>query len=129
MVDIIKKVINCYFREDNCIIAVYLHGSYSKNKVRSDSDIDLAILVKPNKKISSMELLKMSGDLEIELKKVIDIGVVSAKNLVYAKEVIANGLCILNNDNNAKDFCEMTLLSMYTDFQYERKEVLNAYRC
>jgi uncharacterized protein len=127
-IDKIKKIVNNYFSKDNRIIAVYLHGSYSKNSVHPNSDIDLAILVEQNEKIDTKELLKISADLEIALKQIIDIGIISSQNLVYAKEVIYNGQCLMCNDKYKKEFCETTLLSMYTDFQYERREVLNAYR-
>lgn len=124
----IKKNITDYFSSDERIVAVYLHGSYSKGKVHPGSDIDLALLPDQAEKIDFRELLKMSGDLEIKLNRTIDIGVVSSKNLVYAKEVIYNGCCLLVKDKYKKEIYETTLLSMYTDFQYERREVLNAYR-
>jgi len=127
-IDTIRKVVSNYFIDDNRIIAVYLHGSYSKQTVHPGSDIDLAILLKQGEKIDSRELLSMSADIEVELDRVIDLGIVSSKNLVYAKEVIYNGQCLLCNDKYKKELYETTLLSMYTDFQYERREILNAYR-
>ena len=124
----IKKIAADYFSKDNRIIAVYLHGSYSTDRVHPNSDIDLAILVEQSEKIAARELLEISGDLELKLQKVVDIGIVSSKNLVYAKEVIYSGQSLLVKDKYKKELYEATLLSMYTDFQYERREVLNAYR-
>jgi len=127
-IDKIRKVVTNYFTDNNHIIAVYLHGSYAKKTVHPGSDIDLAILLKQGDEIVSRELLAMSADIEVELDCVIDLGIVSSKNLVYAKEVIYNGQCLLCKDKYKKELYETTLLSMYTDFQYERREILNAYR-
>jgi uncharacterized protein len=123
----IKNIINEYFTKDDRIAAVYIHGSFAKNTIHNNSDIDLAILLNKNEKISSLELLNFSTDLDIKLERHIDIGFLSSENLVYSKEVIKNGLRTYCNKENFTMLMEATLLSMYANLQQERKEILNAY--
>lgn len=121
-----KAIISEYFSVIPFVVAVYLHGSFSKGTMRKDSDIDVAIIVS-GKKPDRIKLLEFSSDLELKLNRVIDIGIISSENLVYSKEVIINGICIYSRDSNLRQLNEATLLSMYVDFQFERREVLNAY--
>ena len=123
----IKTVILKYFSENPDIITVYLHGSFAKGCSRADSDIDIGITL-VNEKTEKIRILEISSDLELKLDRPVDIGIVSPDNIVYAKEVILNGECIFCRDEYSRKIREATILSMYVDFQYARREVLDAYR-
>lgn len=110
------------------VLAVYLLGSAANDVMRQGSDIDLAILTFAGKKITGSELLTLSGNLGYSLGLDFDIGEMSSKNLVYSKEAILTGKCIFTKDKLKTEQKINTLLSMYYNFQIERREVLNAYR-
>lgn len=63
-------------RDDERISAVYLHGSVARGEARADTDIDLELL----------------------LHRTADVGEVSSRSLVYAKEVIYNGVDVFVRD-------------------------------
>ena len=124
----IKSVVLEYFTAFPDVTAVYLHGSFAKGCSREDSDIDLGLMIISGRRIDKIQMLCISSDLELKLERRVDIGIISSDNLIYSKEAISRGVCIYSSDEFARKMSETTLLSMYLDFQNERKEVLNAYR-
>lgn len=69
----------------------------------------------------------MVGDLGYEFGYDFDLGVMSSHNLIYSKEAIFHGKHIHTKDEVVTQFRIYNLLSMYYNFQFERKEVINAY--
>ncbi len=124
VVEGIKK----YFSNNPSVLAVFLMGSSDQSKLRSDSDVDLGILPQDGVTISSQELLSMVGDLGYEFGFDFDLGILNSHNLIYSKEAIFKGIQIYNQDEEATKRRVNVLLSMYYHFQFERKEILNAYR-
>jgi uncharacterized protein len=125
--DTIKGIAD-YFSNKPNVLAIFLLGSAARGELRKESDIDLAILPFNGKEISSLDLFKMVGDLGYSFGYDFDLGVMSSKNLVYAKEAIFHGKRIHTKDEVANQFRVNDLLSMYYNFQIERQEVINAYR-
>ncbi|PJZ36137.1 hypothetical protein CH354_15875 [Leptospira levettii] len=117
-----------YFSKVPEVLAVFLLGSAAKDTMRPGSDIDLAILPFEGISISGTELLKFAGDLGYQLGLDFDLGEMSSRNLVYSKEAIFSGKAILVKDKPKVELRTNTLISMYFNFQIERREVLNAYR-
>lgn len=109
------------------IEAAYLLGSAAKNTMRPDSDIDVAILVRAGDTFSDVERCELGADLSFNLGYVMDIGMLSSTNLIYAKEAILTGRCVFKRDNFVVDMAVTMLLAMYCNFNEERQEVLNAY--
>ena len=109
------------------ILAAYLHGSMAKGTEHEDSDVDIAILAEPGQHISLQTRLEYAGELESVFHRPVDIGELSTHNLIYAKEVAVSGQQIFTTNPLESDRFLATCLSMYTDLQVQRKEVLNAY--
>ncbi len=109
------------------ILAAYLHGSTAKGTARPDSDVDLALLPNPGEHLSLQFRLECAGELESILGCPVDIGELSSRNLVYAKEVIANGQEIFTTNRFQSELFMATSLAMYAELQQQRKEVLDAY--
>jgi predicted nucleotidyltransferase len=109
------------------VLAAYLHGSTAKGTARPDSDVDLALLPNPGEHLSLKFRLECAGELESILGCPVDIGELSTRNLVYAKEVIANGQEIFTANRFQSDLFMATSLAMYAELQQQRKEVLDAY--
>lgn len=109
------------------ILAAYLHGSTAKGTARPDSDVDIAVLPKTGEHIPLKTRLECAGDLESVLGCPVDIGELSTRNLVYAKEVIAAGQEIFTANRFESERFMATCLAMYSELQQQRKEVLDAY--
>lgn len=124
---IINEISNYFYNHTN-VLSIFLLGSAAKGQLRKDSDIDLAILPFNGTQIKSSDLFKMTGDLGFSFGYDFDLGVMSSQNLVYAKEAIFYGKKIHTKDEVSSQFRINDLLSMYYNFQLERKEVFNAYQ-
>lgn len=125
--DIIKAV-DAALAEEIRVLAVYLLGSGARGALRTDSDIDLALLLDPGEKMSSLERTDLANRLSYSLGRCVDLGLINSKNLVYAKEALFSGKQIYVRDKARAAMTAATLLGMYVRFNDDRKEVLDAYR-
>ncbi len=123
-----QHTIASYLRKDSSVSAAYVHGSRSKEHFREESDYDIALLLKRGSTLTALDLLNIGSELESLLPYRFDVSVVGNRNIVFAKEVIAKGICILCKDRFQKETFEMLTLSMYAKLQYDRREVLNEYQ-
>jgi len=109
------------------VLSVYLLGSAAKGQMRKDSDIDLALLPFPGMKINDKQRLQLSSELSFLLRWVIDMGVISSADLVYARESLLNGICLYRNNIDLNTIEKNRLISMYYQFNEDRQEVIIAY--
>lgn len=109
------------------ILAAYLHGSTAMGTARPDSDIDIAVLPKTGRHVSLKTRLECAGELESILGRPVDIGELSTRNLVYAKEVAVAGREIFTSNRFESERFLATCLSMYSELQQQREEVLDTY--
>jgi len=110
------------------VLAWYLLGSAAHGTMRPDSDVDLAVLPLAETHLDRAELIRWGGSLALKLGREVDIGIVDATNLVYAKEALMTGRRLLCADEGQADARAAQLLALYLTFQEDRKEVLDAYR-
>jgi predicted nucleotidyltransferase len=109
------------------IAAAYLLGSAAEGRLRSDSDVDIAILpIAPNG-LPLAERLSLAADLGRLAGREVDLGVLTNRNLVYAKEAVTRGRLVFDRDHSTTATFEMYALSMYASLQEARREVLLAY--
>ena len=109
------------------ILAAYLHGSTARGSARADSDVDIALLPRPGLRLSLQSRLAFAGELETLLGRPVDLGELTTRNLVYAKEVVEHGQEIFTRNRFQTDLFMATALAMYAELQEQRKEVLDAY--
>ncbi|MBI9103524.1 MAG: nucleotidyltransferase domain-containing protein [Spirochaetales bacterium] len=114
--------------KDSRILAVYLLGSFASGKMREDSDIDLALMLEPGKKITELEKIKMISELSFTLKRSVDLGEISSKNLVYSREAFFFGKLLCKKSLDRVNLMRANLLGMYDNYNFDRQELLNAYR-
>ena len=105
----------------------YVHGSVLTEYFREDSDIDIALFLKPGTEMSNMETLGLAAKLSVLLKREVHLGLVLNKFLVFAKEVIANGQPLFIKDKNNHDLYVATLMSMYAEQKERQREIFHAY--
>ena len=110
------------------VAAVYLLGSAVAGVMRDDSDIDIALLPVDEQSISLQSCLEMAALLEAELHRVVDIGVITTKNLIYASEAIFKGRRIITIHKDYTEAMEARLLGCYFIFRQDRKVVEESYR-
>ncbi len=109
------------------IAAVYLLGSVVTGRLRDDSDIDIALLPVDQQVLSMKSRLELAGLLEAKLGRTIDIGIIDARNLIYASEAILRGKRIVTLQKKYTEATEMRLLGCYLVFKEDRKEVEESY--
>ena len=118
--DIIEKI-ESYFKNRSEVVAVYLFGSYAKGKNRSQSDIDIGILVEHDSLSEEDDLYKIYLQ---ELTRLIrkDIHLVSMNNagegILY--QIFKYGKCIVNNYPAILTRFKMVRYSMIAEFAYHR---------
>lgn len=111
-------------RTDLC--AAWLLGSAARDALRPDSDIDIALLPRPGATLDFQRQAELTAELCALLHRPVDLGVVSSRNLVYARQAILTGRPIFKNPG--ADLAAATLLGLYAQYYFERREVADAYR-
>ena len=96
--------------------------------MRIDSDIDLALMFEPGLSMNILERQDMANTLSYELKRTVDLGEISNRNLVYTREVLLTGIPVYVKDSDKVNLLRANLLGLYVQFNQDRKEVLDAYR-
>lgn len=109
------------------IDAAYLMGSAASDRLRPDSDVDIAILPSRSNPLSGRFLTDLAAELEVILGRSVDLGILHTGNLVYAKEAVTRGVLLLERNPTARARFAMLALSMYADLQENRREILHAY--
>lgn len=112
---------------DDRVLAAYLHGSFGKDSFRRDSDIDCAVLLYPNRTMGPVELMRLSGELSGRLRARLDLGLLTARNLVYFVQAIEHGKRIFCRDDSMTDALVARAFSLYAKLREDRREVEAAY--
>jgi predicted nucleotidyltransferase len=123
---LLEAVASHLSRHDH-VAAAYLLGSAAEGRLRSDSDVDIAILSLTPKGLPLLERLHLAAELSSIVGREVDLGVLTTRNLVYAKEAVTRGRLIFDRDHLVTARFEMYTLSMYASLQEARREVLRAY--
>ena len=127
-----KKMINetlicSTFQKIHQVNAVYILGSAVNDKLRFDSDIDIAVLPAGGNHLALNLFSDIIAELSLQLGYPIDLGMISSANLIYAREAILKGKRIFTRNQEQVELAEATLLGLYARFNEERQEVLRAY--
>ncbi len=128
MIQKITKSIEKLAEREPFIVAVYLLGSILDDRLRADSDIDLAVMIDSGQKMRALKRADIAGSLSYELGRLVDLGEISSRNLVYAREALLKGKLIYQRDRDKVNLVRANLLGMYVQFNMDRQEVLDAYR-
>ena len=82
--DRILEMVQAYFDQKPEISAVIVYGSVAENRIKAHSDVDIAYTAV--KKLSMDEILTMNADLQILLRRDIDlVDLDQAKGLIHYK--------------------------------------------
>ncbi len=119
----IKEQIN----SDPRILSAYALGSAVSGRMRPDSDLDIAILPAAGVLLSQVDIMELSAALSLAIGRNVDLGVLSSHNLIYSSEAILKGERLFCRDAFQGDLAAATLLGLAAWFEFERREIVNAY--
>lgn len=104
------------------VVFAYLFGSYVKGRIRSQSDIDIAVFFDRKIKKQERDVLKgeIREDLSQELKKYdkIDIVVLNVAPPLLEKEVVYNGKLIYSEDDAQRAHYQARAVSRWLDYKW-----------
>ena len=114
-------------RRSETVSVAYLLGSAARDRLRADSDVDIAVLPRHRGRLSADERVTLAAELTRAFGRPVDLGVLSTANVVYAKEAVVTGRLLFARHPRASAEFAMLTLSMYASLQEARREVLRAY--
>lgn len=110
-----------YFKDRPEVLAVYLFGSYAKGGERSNSDIDLGILLKHQFISNENESQKVYLlDLTTLLRMDIHIVLMNHAGEGILSQIFKYGKCIVNNSVNELNKFKMMSYSKIAYFSYQK---------
>jgi predicted nucleotidyltransferase len=124
---IIDEHISSAFANELRVEAVYLLGSAANGHMRPDSDIDIALLPISGATLDAFARNEIATSLSLDFGRDVDIGIISSGNLIYSYQAIMTGRRIFTRNPSQTDKRILSLLGMYEQFIFERKEVSDAY--
>ena len=114
---------------DPRILSAYLLGSAVSGRMRPDSDLDIAVLpTVTTGPFLQVDIAELSASLSLAAGRAVDVGVLSSRNLIYASEAIFKGERFFCRDRFQADLAAATLLGLFIQFNFERREIVDAYR-
>ncbi len=106
--------------------AIYLFGSYATEDAWPQSDVDIAVLLPPDraKGLDLFDLITTQTELASALHKPVDLLNLRRVSTVFKKEVVMADRRIYTADEYAAEEFEMLVLSFYQKLNEERAGVL-----
>ncbi len=107
--------------------AIYLFGSWGTKDEWPDSDVDIAMLLPPDKAktLGALDLVKTQSELASLLHKPVDLLNLRQISTVFQKEVVMADRRIFTANEYAAEEFEMLTLSFYQKLNEERAEILS----
>ncbi|PTD94244.1 hypothetical protein C9439_04135 [archaeon SCG-AAA382B04] len=111
------KTIRTKLKEYEEIKAVYLYGSFAKDREDEISDIDLGLLLGKEDDLGLRDLAKIALDLEQELDREVDLRRLNNNDIRFVNNVLNNSKLLFSRDEGfRKDFEAKTLIK-YLDMK------------
>lgn len=107
-----------YFAQKPEIISAYIFGSFAENRVRKNSDMDVALFI--NEKTIKNPLLyriEVSAELMDLLKKRVEIMLLNFSNLLLRAQVFEKGLLIYEKAGNKRALFQAYSMGLYYDYK------------
>lgn len=124
----ILNQIKDYFKGVEEVAAVYLFGSVATAKEKITSDIDIAILLKP--KVNPYKpadiQLKVMSDLEMLLKKRVDVVSLGYADPILEHQIRKHGTILIDKAPDARIAYEVEARKKYFDFTYRHDNYMKA---
>lgn len=111
----IAKICKDILLEYEKIIFAYIFGSYVQNKMKSDSDIDIAIYLKAN--LDPSEYLQIKMDLSDKLKREVDLVVLNEAPSLLKYEIYKSNVLLFTRDMTIESNHKVKTLFEYNDMK------------
>ncbi|MEW6046144.1 MAG: nucleotidyltransferase domain-containing protein [Bacillota bacterium] len=98
-------------------IAVYLFGSRAGDSPRSDSDVDIAILLPQGRRIPLSEKMDLAAKLEATLEQEVDLVILNEARLTLQFEIIQTGKLLYESSRDERTDAEDRIVRDYLDFE------------
>lgn len=118
MVQLIEKV-----KQEVNPAFIILFGSFAKDTVREESDIDLAYF--SSKQLSSYDRFLLSNELALIGGREVDLVDIKNIDTVFAMQIFAHGIPIYIEDENEYIRQRMRAYSMYATLNEQRAAIIN----
>jgi len=102
---------------------IILFGSFAKDMVREESDIDLAYF--SNKQLSSYDRFLLSNELALIGEREVDLIDIKSIDTVFTMQIFAHGIPIYIEDENEFIRQRMRAFSMYATLNEQRAVIIN----
>ena len=102
----IRKKVHDYFLKKPEVLSAYLYGSRASYAFRKDSDVDIAVVLKPARNLQTFaKVLEYRSELEDSLEKDVDVVILNEADRFLALQVFTKGIPIYeSNHDRAEDF-------------------------
>ena len=123
--EVIERIGAYFAREGDGIVCAYVFGSLGRGTARTDSDIDVAVLleVPPAATLAGCGL-RLEGDLERVLGREVDLVVLNGAPIDLVHRVLRDGVLAFEADAAARVRFEVRARNEYFDL----RPVLDRYR-
>ncbi|PEC50921.1 DNA polymerase subunit beta [Bacillus sp. AFS077874] len=119
--ELLQKITDTLIKKINPY-AIFLFGSAAQDRMRPDSDYDIAYL--SDSKLSNYERFLLSQELANIINYNVDLIDLINASTVFQAEIIHNGKVIYCADDERRINFEMKTLKMYAKLNEERIEIL-----
>ncbi|EHJ01645.1 DNA polymerase beta domain protein region [Clostridium sp. DL-VIII] len=113
-IEILKKEFNP--------IVIYLFGSAAQNRLRDDSDIDIAFLT--DNDVNDYECFIKAQELADVFNRDVDLINLNASSTVFKAQVVGTGKIIYCSDETKRMYFEMRAFKSYAMLNEEREVIL-----
>jgi predicted nucleotidyltransferase len=120
--DAARKVI---LRAEPDVLAVYAYGSIVRGDSRSDSDLDIGIVLPPGRKLDNF--LALLADMQEAVGRDADIVDLRRSGNVLRKEILAEGELLYSADAALTLAWEAEALSEYAAHRLEIRDILKQF--
>lgn len=103
------------------LIALYRFGSQERGTAGPYSDVDLAILSR--EPIPNLRRFELAQELATELHRDVDLVDLGTASTVMKMQVLSTGICLVSQDESARQEFEMYAYSDYARLNEERREI------
>lgn len=122
----IEEAVKHYFLSKKDVAAVYLFGSFAKGKERPMSDVDIGILLEPDRLNSKNDVMDTTlVQLGRILRKDIHPVILNDSNTVILKQIFKNGRPILIRNRKFHRAFKALAISRIADFNYYLQQMHN----
>jgi uncharacterized protein len=105
---------------------IILFGSAAQERLRQDSDLDLAFL--SDRRFSAYELFMVAQELADLMKRDVDLIDLNKASTVLKAQIVGTGKVLLNRDDYRRMVFQMDTLKEYASLNEERQLILENFK-